>query len=245
MTPASRPGFPADTCATRSTGLVAGTRGCEQCGAVFQPRREHARFCSARCRAAWNRENTTGGQAGHSALDWSVIAMADTVGRLGNLTVTGPSQAVAVISEAVWWVTIVDATLVRYHPSTYDQALAAQPPARRRLTEDTFTGLRFVRNQLGYHIAPCDFVQPGEAAGRSTSTPLSAWTWKPLPPPALSCLPPRQQDWELSRYQAYQAQLARHTIGETFQRAAAFLSHAAKANGTSVTPGSPQRQEQD
>ncbi len=26
-------------------------------------------------------------------------------------------QALAVISEAVWWVTMVDATVIRYHPT--------------------------------------------------------------------------------------------------------------------------------
>ena len=36
---------------------MAETRTCEQCGRLFEPRREHARFCTARCRVAWNREN--------------------------------------------------------------------------------------------------------------------------------------------------------------------------------------------
>jgi hypothetical protein len=35
---------------------VTETRTCAQCAAVFVPRREHARFCASRCRAAWNRE---------------------------------------------------------------------------------------------------------------------------------------------------------------------------------------------
>ena len=36
---------------------MAETRQCERCGKAFEPKREHARFCSARCRVAWNREN--------------------------------------------------------------------------------------------------------------------------------------------------------------------------------------------
>jgi hypothetical protein len=32
--------------------------------------------------------------------------------------------------------------------------------------------------------------------------------------------------WEMTRYQAYEAQLAGHSIGETFGRAAAFLKLA-------------------
>jgi hypothetical protein len=40
--------------------------------------------------------------------------------------------AFAVIGEAVWWVTIVDATLVRHHPDIYDNVMASQAPAQRR-----------------------------------------------------------------------------------------------------------------
>jgi len=47
---------------------VADTRTCEQCGIVFTPRREHARFCSAACRVAWNQEHTGNPQAGAGAL---------------------------------------------------------------------------------------------------------------------------------------------------------------------------------
>ena len=48
-----------------------------------------------------------------------------------------------------------------------------------------------------------------------------------MPEPDLGSLPPRGQAWEMTRYRAYQAQLAGHTIGETFGRAAAFLKLAA------------------
>ena len=40
------------------------------------------------------------------------------------------------ISEAVWWVTMVDATLVRHHPDAYDGVLAGQSPTERQLVED-------------------------------------------------------------------------------------------------------------
>jgi hypothetical protein len=32
-------------------------------------------------------------------------------------------RAFAVIGEAAWWVTVVDATLLRYHPEVYDAVL--------------------------------------------------------------------------------------------------------------------------
>ncbi len=111
---------------TRNMGPVADTRNCEHCDAVFEPRREHARFCSPRCRVAWNRENINGQWAGDSALGWAIIAMRDTAHRLGRIRSKDRPQAFAVIGEAVWWVTIVDATLVRYHSEAYDNALAGQ-----------------------------------------------------------------------------------------------------------------------
>ena len=97
-------------------GVMADVRDCEQCGTVFEPRREHERFCSARCRIAWNRANTSGQHSGDTALGWSVTAMAGTAQRLREAGTLDLPQALAVISEAVWWVTIVDATMIRYHP---------------------------------------------------------------------------------------------------------------------------------
>ena len=67
---------------TRSMGPVGETRDCEHCGAAFAPRREHARFCSARCRIAWNCQHITDLAAGASALEWSVTAMREVTGQL-------------------------------------------------------------------------------------------------------------------------------------------------------------------
>ena len=70
----------------------------------FMPKREHARFCSARCRVAWNRENwnrvnrdqqkwgSENWDEGErrprdsepSALRWAIVAMRDTTDRLGQ-----------------------------------------------------------------------------------------------------------------------------------------------------------------
>ncbi len=202
------------------------TRPCEQCGTSFAPRREHARFCSARCRVAWNRQNASDRAAEASALDWSIIAMRDATDRLLRRRVSGGPQAFAMISEAVWWVTIVDATLVRYHPDDYNAVLACQATERQRI-EGTLAGLRFVRNRMGYYADPADFIQP-RARGAGS---ITAWTWKPLPEPTLASLPPRGQEWEMARYRAYQDQLRGHTMGATFGRAAAFLRLAADAVG--------------
>jgi hypothetical protein len=202
------------------------TRDCEQCGAAFSPRREHARFCSARCRVAWNRDHTGDRAAEESALDWSMTAMRDATGRLLRAAPRDRARPFAVISEAVWWVTIVDATLVRYHPDTYDAVLAGRPAKERRLIEETLGGLRFVRNRMGQYLDPVDFIQPEQGAGAG-ELELTTWTWKSVPRPALDSLPLRGQEWEMTRYRAYQAQLAGHAVGETFGRAADFLQLAA------------------
>jgi hypothetical protein len=220
---------------------MAETRRCERCGREFEPKREHARFCSARCRVAWNREKLTQGnkdqprwgsenwadevrapqRTGSSALSWAITAMRDTTERLGRTRASDRAQAFAVIAEAVWWVTIVDATLVRYYPDEYDTALAGLPDKLRREAETTFGGLRFVRNRMGYYADQADFIEPG-ADGRDRDGPITEWTWRSLPRPAVATLPPQGQEWELRRYQAYQDLLAGHAIGETFGRTSAF-----------------------
>jgi len=201
---------------------------------VFAPRREHARFCSARCRVAWNRENTSDRTAEVSALDWSITAMRDATGRLLRARAWDRPRAFAAISEAVWWVTIVDGTLLRYHPAAYDGVLAGQALAERRLIEGTFAGLRFVRNRMGHDVDHVDFIHPEASRAGHGDGRITAWTWKSVPEPALGWLPPRGQAWEMTRYRAYEAQLAGHTVGESFGRAAAFLKLAA-AKATLVT----------
>jgi hypothetical protein len=195
---------------------------------LFTPRREHARFCSARCRVAWNREHVASPAAGEGALDWSIAAMHETVGRLQQADGWNRPHAYAAITEAVWWVTMVDATLVRYHPEIYGEILAGHDLPKQMIIEGTFTGLRFVRNRMGFEADHDQFIQPllinsGPAAER-----VGAWTWKPLPEPDLALLQPRGQEWETTRYEAYQAQLANHPIGGTFSLATAFLQRAAE-----------------
>jgi len=214
-----------DATAADQLRAVADVRTCEQCGGVFAPRREHARFCCARCRAAWNRERTGDPAAEASALQWSVTAMAETIERLPALRRWDRPRAFAAIGEAVWRVTLVDATLVRHHPDTYDSVMAAQPPARRWLIEQTLAGLRFVRNHIGEEASLAEFIRPGgPGAGRER---LINWRWKPVPEPAFAALDSRRRGWELTRYQAYQAHLAGHAIGPTFGGAAEFIGLAA------------------
>ena len=212
-------------------GPMADTRNCEQCSTSFAPRREHARFCSARCRVAWNREHTFDPTVEVNALEWSFTALRDTTDRLPRVRAWDRPRAFAVIGEAVWWVTIVDGTLVRHHPEAYDEVMGGLDAGQRRLVEGTLAGLRYVRNRMGPDVDHVDFIypqvlHPGTGPGRADDR-ITDWTWKPAPEPALSPLPPRGQAWELTRYRAYQAHLAGHTIGEIFGRAADFLCVAA------------------
>jgi len=207
--------------------VAADTRDCEQCGISFVPRREHARFCSPGCRASWNREHTGDLNAGTSALRWSITAMSDTTERLPRILGDDRPRALAAIAAAVWWVTMVDATLVRHHLDAYDGVMAGQSPAQREMIEGTLGGLRFVRNQIGDGTDIAQFIEPDEPRPGAGEGPVTGWVWKPMAEPALASLSPLGQSWEMTRYQAYQAQLAGHTIGETFGGAAAFLKLAA------------------
>jgi anti-sigma B factor antagonist len=202
-------------------GPAADTRRCEQCGGEFAPRREHARFCSALCRITWNRRHARGRTTGGTPLNWSVSALEDTANRLREAGTVNLPEALAAVSEAVWWITLVDATMVRYHHDAYDRALGDLDPAERRLTEGTFTGLRFVRNCMGHHVDPADFIQPQhDSAGGDA--PVAAWTWRHVPAPVTGVL--RQPStWENSRYLHYRACLAERPVGETINRTAEFL----------------------
>lgn len=199
-------------------------RNCVQCGAEFQPKRQHARFCSPRCRVAWNRRNALD-PAADGTLPWAVSAMRAATDRLLAATTHDQHTAFMVVSEAVWWVTLVDATLVRYHEGAYGRLLAGLDAAERQEIEDTFGGLRFVRNQMGRKTSPdnliCRPTRPGVPAGR-----VAEWTWNPTCEPERGAQPDLGQDWELTRHNSYQAQLAGRPIGSSFTRAAAFLQRA-------------------
>jgi hypothetical protein len=203
------------------------------------PRREHARFCSARCRAAWNREHTGDSAAGASPLAWSITAMSEATDRLPRVRAWNRQRTFAVISEAVWWVTIVDATLVRHHPDAYDAVMTGQAPPQRQLIEEALAGLCFVRDRIGDEADLGEFIESGDTGPGTGQRRITGWAWKPLPEPPLGSLPSRGHAWEMTRYRAYQAQLAGHTIGEIFARAAEFLNLAA-ANTPAITDTSIQ-----
>ena len=168
-----------------------------------------------------------------SALDWSMSAMAEIIDRLGSFRTRDAERAAALVSEAVWWVTIVDWTMVRYHPETYDQILAAAAEGDRTAIEESLAGLRYARNNMGRRIDDADFVagpvpQPAQAAATAD------WTWRALPDPCLSALSPAAREWELDRYRAYQQRLAGHAVDEAFGTAREFLAGVAATAASGV-----------
>jgi hypothetical protein len=226
---AARAGSVLTLLAARHTlSLMTDIRDCAQCGGLFAPRREHARFCSARCRVAWNRLNTGAPGTGDDVLDWSVTAMRDTADRLLHACSSDRPACHALISEAVWWSTMVDATMVRYHPNAHAAALARRDAADRRVIESTFGGLRFVRNMMGIKADPEDFLEPAASTSGRPGDQVANWTWKHVPGPGLADLAPRAQEWEQARHRAYQAQLAGQRVGDTFSLAASFLAETAE-----------------
>ncbi len=152
-----------------------------------------------------------------SALQWSVTAMSESTGRLSTLRVCDLQRALAAVGDAVWCVTIVDATLVRHHPAVYDAAMA-RARGKRRLIEETLAGLRFVRNQIGHKVQLAEFVEPRRPGPGAGLGRITGWTWKPVPQPGLAPLSPRGQAWEMARYRAYQAQLAATPSGRSSGR---------------------------
>ena len=224
--PAAAPASPPADARERG-GPVAGSRRCEQCGAVFAPAREHARFCTSDCRAAWNHEHLGDAAVAASALTWSIAAMNDATARLPALRVWDKPQALASIGEAVWWITLVDATLVRHYSGVYVDVLAAHTPAERPVINETLAGLRFARNWIGREAGLDDIIETGADTRR-----ITRWTWTPVPEPALAALPLRAQAWERTRWLAYQACLAGRPIGKTFNRAVTFLALACAETGS-------------
>jgi hypothetical protein len=200
--------------------VVAESRECVQCGTPFTPGREHARFCSAACRMTWNQEHAGVAATPDVAIDWSVTAMTEAVGRLTAAEGWDLARVATALGETVWWITLVDATLVRYHPEAYERTLASKT-VRRYKTEQTLAGLRYVRNELGRSADPAMFIQCGSEAD------VTAWTWRALAEPILDAFTARARQWEMNRYRAYQARLATNDVGRTLTRCTDFLAQAA------------------
>ena len=144
--------------------------------------------------------------------------MNDTAELLSGVGTHDRPKAIAVIGDMVWWVTIVDATLVRHHPDPYDRLLEDFPARRRRRVEGILGGLRFVRNRMREEAGCGSFIGPSPDGER--------WWWMPVPEPSLDALPERGAEWERTRYRSYQDFLAGYTTVDVFEQATSFLQLA-------------------
>jgi hypothetical protein len=170
---------------------MADIRERDQPGTVPRPRRDGG--------GRGTRTDSPGGQdAGEDALAWSVAAMSGALRRIGDASGADVPQAVAAATEAVWWVTVVDAAITRHYPAAHRGALAVLDPAARRAVERSLAGLRFIRGQLGYSADLGDFIQPTPGAQ------AAAWTWRSIPSPS----PQRGRVRDTSPYREYRTQLA-------------------------------------
>jgi hypothetical protein len=179
---------------------------------------------------AWNDEHAGVAAAPPAAIDWSVAAMSEAAQRLSSPDSRDLPHLADAVADAVWWVTLVDATLVRYHPQNYESTLGAAAPGGGRPSRPSRDG-RYVRNQLGRSVNPADLITPAAAEGTRP-----AWTWRSLPQPDISGLGSRARRWELSRYNAYQARLAGRDITVALAWCAEFLALAARLAGGEGTP---------
>ena len=152
--------------------------------------------------------------------------MLDVTERLSVFRPADEAAALTALAEAVWWVTIIDARLVRQYTDIYDAVLADHVAVQRPAIEGTLAGLRFVRNMTSGPVGHVDFIGPPTDPGRHDGV-VAAWTWKRVPELSLASLPERVRPWEMTRYRAYKAWLADRTVGEVFERAARFLNLAA------------------
>src|SRR6478735_457741 len=160
---------------------MAGERRCRQCSAVFVPRREHAQFCSRACRVAWNREQLGDVPVGPSVLEWAITAMYEATGRLTRMRAWDRTRAFEAIIDAVWRVTMLDAALVRYYPSIYDDTLDRLSAADQVLIEETLTGLRLVRNRVGEADELVWFVDSGTNDWEPVTGQITDRRWEAVP----------------------------------------------------------------
>ena len=131
------------------------------------------------------------------ALDWSMRAMRDAVGRINKMP--DLPSAFAAIGEAVWWINIVRDSLKQADPAKYSHALELTTPN----PSDTILGLRSVRNRIGHGVELVDFIEPIASRPDPGDGRITAWVWRYVPPPQ-ERQTGNQYKSELKYHQAYE-----------------------------------------
>ena len=185
------------------------TRKCEQCGTLFAPRREHARFCSARCRVAWNRQHAGDPpdrgerarldhyrDAGHDR----PAAAGPGLGPAARLTPRSARPCGgSPWSTPPWCATTRTSTTPCWRATTRPSARSSRARSAGCGSCGTGWAITSTTPTSSSRSAP-----PG-APARARSRP---GRWRSLPEPVLAGLPARGQEWEMTRYREYQARLA-------------------------------------
>ena len=177
----------------------------------------------------WNDEHAGVAAAPAAAIDWSVTAMTEAARRLSSPGPRDLPRLADAIADAVWWVTLVDATLVRYHPRNYETTLGPQRPAARDRADPRRAA---VRPQPARQVRR---PRRPDHAGRSRGHPARL-DMAVTAQPDVSGLGSRARQWELSRYHAYQARLAGRDVTAAFAWCAEFLALAARLAGGEDSP---------
>ena len=153
---------------------MADIRHCDQCGRAFEPRREHARFCSAPCRVAWNREHRRDPATELRALDWSVAGLAELAPRLAALSARRPGPGGGGGQRGGLAGHDRGRHADQVLPGRVRRGAGPAAPSQRRLIEGTMAGLRFVRNRMrseaerdAFICAPAAVEPSGAGAGRA------------------------------------------------------------------------------
>ena len=154
-----------------------------------------------------------------TALDWSIRAMNEATDRVNKIAASDLPSAFAAIGEAVWWITIVHDTLRHNQRAAYDKAAVLTFPDPM----DTINGLRSVRNRIGHTVDLVDFVQPVAAREWSADGRITAWAWRPVPPPEQGERTDRQHRHDLELHRAYESALAGQNIWQPFMLATGFF----------------------
>ena len=106
----------------------------------------------------------------------------------------GTGDGFAVISEAVSSVTIVDATLVRYHSDIYGGLLAGQIPPGGGSPRKHSAGCG--SSGTGWATTRTTRLRPAAEPGPGVlNPPVADWTWRSVREPALPTLTERGREW--------------------------------------------------
>jgi hypothetical protein len=181
-----------------------------QCGTSFTPRREHARFCSPRCRVAWNRHNACDPRPRPAPWTGPSPRCGKPPAAPGGHRL-GPGQRVRRDQRG---------RVVGHHSRRHLDAVSPGHPRPRPAVRAEPDGLRHRPRRL----------QPA-APALAASRPRPGGQY----PNPRSDRSRRAREWEMTRYRAHQAQLAGQPVGATFRRATAFLRLAAEGSSLSRT----------